>query len=87
VLEAMAYGVPVVASTPGAEGLEWDREAPVALADRDEDIAAAGVALIRDCERRRAIARAGRACVARSFSPSAVAPQLVRELYKLVAAE
>ncbi len=87
VLEAMAYGVPVVANAEGAEGLEWDREAPISHAEHDAQIAAAAVALARDCERRRAIAAAGRACVERSFAPAVVAPRLVIELRNLLAPE
>jgi glycosyltransferase involved in cell wall biosynthesis len=86
VLEAMAYGVPVVANMDGAEGLEWVNDAPVSPVNGDEEIAAAVVALLRDTERRKVLSTAGRACVERSFSPTAVASRLASELMRLVAA-
>jgi glycosyltransferase involved in cell wall biosynthesis len=84
VLEAMAYGVPVVANGDGAEGLEWDRQAPVRRADHDEEIAEAVVRILEDADQHAQLALAGRDCLARSFSPEPVAARLVVELARLV---
>jgi polysaccharide biosynthesis protein PslH len=76
VLEAMAYGVPVVTNEDGCEGLDADPDAPVLRASSNEEAAELVVELLRDEARRRRIAREGRACVERTFSPKPVTKQL-----------
>ncbi|MDR1426755.1 MAG: glycosyltransferase [Bifidobacteriaceae bacterium] len=46
--EAMAYGLPVVTTTVGAEGLGLEHRATALIADTPEDFAAAIVAAVRD---------------------------------------
>lgn len=60
VLEAMAYGVPVVTTTDGAEGLPVTNGVEALLAHSDADLAAHCIALLRDGaaqNRQRAAAR------------------------------
>ena len=85
VLEAMAYGVPVVANDDGAEGLDWTDRPPVCRANDDDEIATAAMRLAGDPQECRRLAAAGRACVEQAFSPAAVASHLVKELVRLVA--
>jgi glycosyltransferase involved in cell wall biosynthesis len=66
VLEAMAAGTPVVATSRAVGGLALSG-AEVLVADGAEDLAAAAVALLRDPARARAQARAARALVERSY--------------------
>jgi glycosyltransferase involved in cell wall biosynthesis len=84
VLEAMAYGVPVVANDEGAEGLEWIDRPPVCQANDDDQIAAEAMRLALNPQERERVAVAGRACVEQAFSPTAVASRLVKELVRLV---
>ena len=77
VLEAMAYGVPVVANSEGYEGLEVDATAPVRLAVTDDEIVDNVLALLDDERNRQRVIHEGIACVQRSFSPEKVAGQLV----------
>ena len=60
VLEAMASGVPVVASNAACEGIGAVADKDLLAAETDEELAAHAVALFADEHRRRALARSGR---------------------------
>jgi len=49
-IEAAGYGKPIVATTIGAEGLDFDDEHEILIADADEAIAESCVLLLRDDE-------------------------------------
>lgn len=66
-IEALAWGVPVVSTPVGAEGVEGI-EGPVAVATSPQDFAAAVIELLRDDALWRARRLAGLELVARSFS-------------------
>lgn len=78
VLEAMAYGVPVVTNAEGFEGLDADLAPPVVLAQSDDELEAGILALGEDSWRRRQVIAEGRACLDRSFSPAVVVEKLRR---------
>jgi glycosyltransferase involved in cell wall biosynthesis len=67
VLEAMATGTPVVATSRAVAGLAVRDGEHLVVADDADAIAAATVALIRAPDRARALARAGRALVERAY--------------------
>ncbi|MFN8668505.1 MAG: glycosyltransferase family 4 protein [Gemmatimonadaceae bacterium] len=67
ILESMALGRVVVSTTLGAEGLEVSDGTDIVLADSASAMADAIGGLVRDAERRRAIARTARALVERSY--------------------
>lgn len=69
-LESMAYGVPVVTTAEGIEGLEDVRGAPQGVADDDQALADAAVALLDDRRLRRQVAEAGRATFEHDLHPS-----------------
>lgn len=79
VLEALALGVPVVTTPPGAEGLL----APggIAVETDDRRLADAAVALLRDARARAAAGAAARDAFARRHTPLAAAGPVV-ELYE-----
>lgn len=59
-IEAAAYAKPVVSTTVGAEGLDFQNGSEIMIADRDAEIAAACVRLLRDdklCQRLGSAAR------------------------------
>ena len=60
ILEAWAAGVPVISTPIGAEGLEGAPGRELVLAETAEEFAAAVDDLLRDAEKRRKLARAGR---------------------------
>lgn len=67
ILESMALGRPVVSTRLGAEGLDVSDGDDIVLADSAAAMADAIGGLVRDAERRRAIARSARALVERSY--------------------
>lgn len=69
-LEAMAYGVPVVTTAEGIEGLEDVRGAPQGVADDDHALTDAAVALLDDPRLRRQVAEAGRATFEHDLHPT-----------------
>jgi glycosyltransferase involved in cell wall biosynthesis len=68
----MAYGVPVVTTPSGVEGLQVERAAGPRVAD-DARFADALVALLRDPAARATMAARGRPAVAAAHSPQAAA--------------
>lgn len=77
VLEAMAYGVPVVTSRDGAEGIDGESAAGIVLASSDEEFVARTVAILRDDQRRQALGSAGRRYVEERCSPAVSVDRLL----------
>jgi glycosyltransferase involved in cell wall biosynthesis len=63
ILESLAVGTPVVATTMGAEGLE---DAPLVVADTAEGIAQAALEIMENPQRRRDLSAAGRSYIERT---------------------
>jgi glycosyltransferase involved in cell wall biosynthesis len=82
-LEALASGVPVVTTVPGAEGVEENEG--VVVVDDDASLAAAAAAVLANEGERRERGRAARATFERSYAPRAATAPLV-ELYRRLAA-
>jgi glycosyltransferase involved in cell wall biosynthesis len=70
---AQSWGIPVVATTVAAEGMQLEDGRDVLLADTPEDFARAIARLYTDRALWTAISEGGRANVARHFSPEAAA--------------
>ncbi len=76
-IEALAHGLPVVATGPGAAGLPWPRSgSPVVVADDAEAFADGCRELLLDRARACALGDAGRELVRQAASIGAVAPQI-----------
>lgn len=86
VLESMAYGVPVVTSPVGLEGLKAKHEEQLLVGQTDEGISALVTRLLREADLRRSLRRAGRALMEERYSPEAVVPQ-VEAMYGAVMAD
>jgi glycosyltransferase involved in cell wall biosynthesis len=78
VLEAMALGKPVVATTRGAGGIEATPERELLIADDAPSFAAAVVRLLRDEALARRMGEAARAMVAARYDSDLLAAGLVR---------
>jgi glycosyltransferase involved in cell wall biosynthesis len=69
VLEALAYGVPVVSNTEGFEGIDLQQEPAVLCADDDQSLITNTVGLLSDSELWWRLRAAGRAFIGREHSP------------------
>jgi glycosyltransferase involved in cell wall biosynthesis len=76
VLEAMAMGIPVVATANALEGIEVHRDEEVLVGDSPEAFAAHVIRLLRDSELRNRISKKARARVAQSYSWKSTGAQL-----------
>jgi sugar transferase (PEP-CTERM/EpsH1 system associated) len=74
VLEAMALGKAIVATTRGIEGIALTRDRDVVIADTPEEFARALIALLRDPERRCALGRAARTLAEEKYDWRALVP-------------
>lgn len=83
ILEAMAYGVPVVASTAGMEGIQAISGTHALIADDDDRFANCVVELLENPILRDRIATAGRSLVETEYSPEHVISQL-EEVYRRI---
>lgn len=77
ILEAMALGTPVVATSKGAEGLDARAGEHLLVADTPQAFAAAVVRLLDDAELRARLARNGRRLVAERYDWNATLPRFL----------
>jgi glycosyltransferase involved in cell wall biosynthesis len=68
ILEAAAAGKPIVSTSLGAEGLEFDSKSEIVIADDPQKFTEAVVNLLRDHQWRMRIGRAARAKVSERYS-------------------
>ena len=78
ILEAMAVGTPVVATTKGAEGLEANSGKHLFVADEPEEFANCIVRLFSDAQLRQQLAESGNQFVQRKYAWGNVMPELLR---------
>lgn len=83
IIEALAYGVPVISTRPGAEGIEALDGTHLLLADTAADIVAATQRLIREPELATNLVQAGRLLYERSYQPQATAAAVGAMLSRL----
>ena len=77
-LEAMAYGVPVVTTEAGVEGIAAASGEHAEVEATDEGLAAAIVGLLRDRDRADRMSSAARALIERDHSEAALTPVVAR---------
>jgi glycosyltransferase involved in cell wall biosynthesis len=75
-LEAMAYGTPVVTTTEGAEGLSAVDSRHAFIADEDDKIVEGTVNLLRDQDLANRMSLAARALVENEYSPGPIVGQI-----------
>ena len=83
VLEAMAYGVPVVTTREGIEGFAADAGVHALIADDDDALVEHVLRVLRDTELRRNLRRNARALVEERYSPAATVAALERVYERL----
>lgn len=86
ILEAMAAGVPVVASSRGAEGLDAEPGTHYVLADSAGEVSAAVTSLAGDSRRAELMAAAGRELVRRRYDWAVLGDALAQRLLALARA-
>jgi len=86
ILEAMALGTPVIATTKGAEGLDVRPGEDILIADDPADFAAQTVRLLRDSDLRRRLSRSGRALVEARYGWDAIGQQFAQIVESVVEA-
>ena len=77
VLESMAYGVPVVTTAEGVEGIDHEDGVHCVVREDDEALATAIIDLLNDAPRRARMAEAARALVESRYSPAPVLSQML----------
>ncbi len=85
ILEAFAYGVPVVSTAVGAEGLEVEPGTHLVVADTPEDLAASCAQLVDDRDLRRDLAVAGQHLWHARYRSDLVAPTISAAVDRAVA--
>ena len=84
ILEAAACGVPVVSTSVGAEGLDFDDPGEIRIADRAEDLAAAVSELLADPEARRRQAAGARGRVEERYCWKSIGRAFALELRRRI---
>ena len=77
-LESMAYGVPVVTTWEGVEGMEYENGKHCWVEEDDESLAARAAELLEDRLQRERMRQAARALMEDRYSPGPVMAQMVR---------
>jgi glycosyltransferase involved in cell wall biosynthesis len=85
ILEAAAYGKPIVSTTLGAEGIELVNEREILLRDDAEGFAGACLELLGDRDRCRAMGEASRFRVAERYRRDEIIALIIRYLKEAVA--
>lgn len=85
ILEAMALGIPVVATSKGAEGLEVQHEQHLLIADTAEEFALQIIRLLKNPEFCTKLAENGRRLVEEKYNWEAVMPKFLEVIDNLVA--
>ena len=77
ILEAMALGTPVVATSKGAEGLDVQAGQHLLIADTPQDFAAQVIRLLREPGLRRRLAENGQQLVQQRYDWAGVLPRFL----------
>jgi glycosyltransferase involved in cell wall biosynthesis len=85
VMESMAYGVPVVTTWEGVEGIEYENGRECWVAESDEELAARVRQLLEDSEQRLQIRDAARVLIEQRYSPRPVVDKMVNVYQQLMA--
>ena len=87
VMESMAYGVPVVTTWEGVEGIEYQNGQDCWVAESDEDLAARVCRLLENIAERQRMREAARSLIEQRYSPRPVVDKMMSVYQQLLAAE
>jgi polysaccharide biosynthesis protein PslH len=85
VMESMAYGVPVVTTWEGVEGIEYQNGRECWVAETDEDLVGRVCRLLEDPVERRQMREAARALIEERYSPRPVVDKMISVYQQVVA--
>ncbi len=77
VMEAMAYGVPVVTTWEGVEGIDYENGRDCWVAESDEDLADKACRLLEYCGERQRMRDAARTLIEERYSPGPVVDKMM----------
>jgi polysaccharide biosynthesis protein PslH len=83
VLEAMSYGLPVVSTSKGAEGIEYKDSKSILIADKETDFANCIIALLKNKQRRLEIQKSARELVEDKYDWNVIGNSLSYFLKKI----
>lgn len=83
IMEAMSYGLPVVSTSKGAEGIEYKDGKSILIADKETDFAKSVIALLKNKQRRLEIQKCARELVEDKYDWNVIGNSLSHFLKKL----
>lgn len=86
VMEAMAYGVPVVTTWEGVEGIDYENGRECWVAESDEELAAKVCRLLASSAERQQMRHAARRLIEERYSSRPVVDQMISVYQKMIAA-
>ena len=87
VMESMAYGVPVVTTWEGMEGIDYQNGQDCWVAESDEELAARVCRLLENTTERQEMREAARSLIEQRYSPRPVVDKMMSVYQQLLAAE
>jgi glycosyltransferase involved in cell wall biosynthesis len=85
VMESMAYGVPVVTTWEGVEGIEYQNGRDCWVAETDEDLAGKVCRLLESSVERQQMRDAARTLIEQRYSPRPVVDKMISVYRQLIA--
>jgi glycosyltransferase involved in cell wall biosynthesis len=85
VMEAMAYGVPVVTTWEGVEGIDYQNGRECWVAETDEELAGKVCHLLEDSAERQQMRDAARRLIEERYSPRPVVDKMIAVYRQLIA--
>jgi glycosyltransferase involved in cell wall biosynthesis len=87
VMESMAYGVPVVTTWEGVEGIDYRNGRECWVGETDEELAGKVCSLLQNSAERQQIRDAARALIEQCYSPRPVVDKMVAIYEQLIGAQ
>ena len=86
VMEAMAYGVPVVTTWEGVEGIDYENGRECWVGETDEELAQQACRLLENSSERRRMREAARSLIEQRYSPRPVVDKMISVYQQMIGA-